>query len=576
MNISKDERRSVVRLMLSFAKWKFGTLIGTIICFVVFASTEPYLIPKIYGRVIDLLQEPHLNTVYNKILVYFLLYIGVWIFSYIAYYLGGFFYSKLIPVFEVKIRELMFNNLQRMHYDYFIQNNEGSLTRVLDIMTSNLTFAFEFLSRKMLPSTIVFIFIMVNFLSTHILIGSILLLWTVIHFSISIVFFSKIQNYSNEQTNIHTKLSAFLVDSFKNQKIKEFFNLHESSMKELDIYQQQDQKNHQKQIFIINNIKILKGFVCILFQGFLLNLLLFKLWRAGAIDMSEFIELLQMNGGVIHLVWHISEKFPEFLYNISKCSSVMHHLDDSNHKFRHHHKLKIINQKGEINIKNLSFSFAKKSIIKNFSLSIKSGSRILIMGYSGIGKSTFVDIISGLLQHYHGDVFFDGVNVKSINRDFFNEYVTFITNTGLFNNTIAYNVTLEKHYDAQKFKKITTSAGLVNLDPNEVLLSSTNNRFSDGEKQRILVARGLWNEHAKIMICDEPFKGLDIKTRRTVSDNLLKATKSKTLIVIDHSLELVNDVDLIIFFGSDQKIHTGTFKELLRQKEYKEFVQNDL
>lgn len=556
--------------MLFFSKIHFFT---SFFCFLAFWIFEPYVVPHLFGKIINLLKENGSNAL---LLHYFLIFLSGYMISNILHYIGGMVFAKYLPMIGRYTKQSMFENLQLKSFDFFLYNNEAHLSKSIDIISYNLTQCIDFLVKKFLPCFIVFLAILFKFVANHIYLGMFLVCWTFLHFAVSFYFFPIIQRLSDEENQNYNETNSFFIESFKNQKIKEFFNLHHRDSKNLMQLQEAFVRNQYNQGKSIYLAKFIKGLLCALFQGFLVNFILFKIWKAGAINTGELISLINVNGGLVHLVWHISERFPDFLYNAMRCKAVLKFLDNSDQQFRKKQKLKIIDKEGKINIDNITFSYGDRDILKNFSLIIQPRQKILILGYSGIGKSTLIDIITGLIQNYEGNVFFDGINIKSIKREFFEEYISFITNYGLIPGTVKENITFGNEASDEEVIKVMKKAELYDIDPNEIIQSSHNVRFSDGEKQRILIARGLWQENVKVVICDEPFKGLDFKTKNEISRTILHHVSNKTLIIIDHSLCVAKDVDLILFFSGNH-IVSGTFEELSKNnKEFASFIKDSL
>lgn len=535
---------------------------------------ESYVIPSIIGSAIASVQSGEENA--NRVLLYsFISYIFLSFFASALDLLSGWSFSKLSPNIISKIRELMFNNVQNNPYDYFLKRTDGEISSAMDVMSYNLSIVVDFLCSK-IPLLLVFISISINFCFTNLFMGSTIIIWVFLHVLITLHFAKKIEFLSLKETKAFNELNGVISEEIKNQKIKEFLYLHEASRNKVVEIQEKVKNFSHKSLFTAKRVNITRGVVSVLFQGIFFNLLLFFLFKRGIISTSDFIRYINMNISIGAMIWSLSDSLPDFIQSFTKCSSVLHLLDDSNHNFRSLQKSIAKKPNGEIVVSNLSFSYAQDYIIKNFSLTIPEGSNTLILGYSGIGKSTLIDIIAGLIYGYKGKILYDGVSIKKMARKFLKKHCTVITNFGLFPGTVAYNIGLEKELDFKRINHLLQKMELAYLNPDQKIHSSSNCQFSDGEKQRLLIARGLYNEDCKVVLCDEPFKGLDFQSKNIIVKELVKFCKNKTLIVVDHSLSLVPFVDKIIFFGENLKIYTGTFQELVKkEKEFALFVKNE-
>ena len=577
MQFKLENHRSIWSIIWCCISWQKWLFMASIVGFFGWWVVEPYVMPKIIGNMIQCVTENNRATIVMDLFWLLAQYTAAWIGCNLCMIAGGKTYSIFLMHVVTKVKELMFKAIHYHSYDYFIKNNDGVLSKSLDILGTNLTMIFELICARFVPASVVCIIIIIHFAMANWLMMVLMIVWMMSHVVLTLFFFKKINKFGLKDTEIHTEINKFCIDNFKNQKTKEFCNLYKLSEDQFDNLQELDRINGSKSIFAEYELQFWQGVNCLLFLGVGFNILIFLLWQVGSIPFNELLAIWWMAGAVIGCTWRITNHIPKFLGHVAKCQSVLHLLDDAKHVFRKHHKLKILHPKGMINIKSLSFKFDNELIINKFSLKIPEGSRVLILGYSGIGKSTFIDIVSGLIQNYTGNVFYDNVNIKSLDRSFLRKHMSFITNYGLFNGSIAYNISFQENPEINRIKSILKTVGLDSLDYKFMIHSSSNCSLSDGEKQRILIARGLYNNQCKILVCDEPFKGLDFKNKQMILKELLKFTQDKTLIVVDHSLALSKYVDLIVFFGMDLKIYVGTFEYLSKHnKEFKSFINHDL
>jgi ABC-type bacteriocin/lantibiotic exporter with double-glycine peptidase domain len=207
---------------------------------------------------------------------------------------------------------------------------------------------------------------------------------------------------------------------------------------------------------------------------------------------------------------------------------------------------------------NVNFSFlnTKKEIFKNFNLTIKAGEKIGIIGDNGAGKTTFVNLLSGLLEPSKGSIFADG---KSISKNIKNwqsniGYIyqsTFLMNDTIENNICFNEIKNDNHY--QKIKKIGTLLGFNKFlkklpEGLNTIVGEGGSRLSGGQRQRIGIARALYFDR-KILICDEITSSLDINVESSVI-NCLKNI-DKTVIIISHK------IDNLKFCSKIYKIHDG-------------------
>ena len=221
-------------------------------------------------------------------------------------------------------------------------------------------------------------------------------------------------------------------------------------------------------------------------------------------------------------------------------------------------KNKVENFDNEIRISNISFKYkgGEKKIFNGFNFKIKKGEIVGIKGASGVGKTTLIDIIMGLIQPDTGSIFLDNENIEDIDkRSYLNLFSYVSQNFYIFNDTIKNNIIFEddnKEFNLKNYNDSIRMSQLKNLS-NELNFSKTvlgdeGIKLSWGQYQRIAIARALYKD-PKIIILDEPTNMLDQNNSDLFFEELLKNKGEKTIIVISHDINLINKCDTQIILN---------------------------
>lgn len=227
--------------------------------------------------------------------------------------------------------------------------------------------------------------------------------------------------------------------------------------------------------------------------------------------------------------------------------------------------------KGKIELENVWFKYpdSDEYVLKNLNLSINAGENIAIVGRTGSGKTTLVQLIPRLFDTTEGNVFIDDVNIKDISLNDLRRSIGFVPQgTFLFSDTIGDNIAFG--VDEASDEQIEKAAGLAMVKENilefekkfKTMLGERGITLSGGQKQRTAIARALIKS-PRILIFDDSLSAVDTKTEDAILKNLEKELGDRTTITISHRISTIKDADKIFYLENGQIIEHGTHEELL-------------
>ncbi|BCZ48302.1 multidrug ABC transporter ATP-binding protein [Clostridium gelidum] len=237
--------------------------------------------------------------------------------------------------------------------------------------------------------------------------------------------------------------------------------------------------------------------------------------------------------------------------------------------------IEIENVKGEIEFKNVSFSYEGKEVLKDISVKLNKGKMLALVGASGGGKTTFCNLIPRFYEVDRGDILIDNSSIYDVKLDSLRENIGVVQQevflfTGTIRDNILYGKVDATEEELLKAAKMANIHEFINTLPEgyDTYIGERGVKLSGGQKQRISIAR-VFLKNPPILILDEATSALDNVTERIIQKSLEKLCAERTTIVVAHRLSTIKNADEIIVLGDAGIIEKGTHKELMeKQGEY--------
>ena len=229
---------------------------------------------------------------------------------------------------------------------------------------------------------------------------------------------------------------------------------------------------------------------------------------------------------------------------------------------------------GEIEIENVSFSYSHDSdpVLKNISISAKQGETIALVGKSGSGKSTIVNLLNRFYDDYEGRIRIDGYDIKKIKLTDLRNSISYVSqDPTLFNDTVKNNIAygLDDVTDSEVFQAAREANAyefIMNLPEGfNTIIGAKGTTLSGGEKQRVAIARALLKK-SSILIFDEATSALDNESEKEIQAAIEKASQNKTTFIIAHRLSTVENADKICVLENGKITQAGTHNELIKEE----------
>ncbi len=377
---------------------------------------------------------------------------------------------------------------------------------------------------------------------------------------------NKVREYSK---NVKTKLNIFLAESIYGVKIIKIFNRQFEKEKECEELTQEFYKSRIPTAFtegfligmmtVFENIGVAMIVWACTYHIFNIHL------EIGVIYV--FITYLKQIYEPINRIVENFETIQEAVVSINKIYDILDHkeyLED----FESGKELDKI--KGKIEFKHVWFAYKNEDwVLKDVSFTIEAGKSIALVGKTGSGKTTIINLINRFYEIQKGEILLDGVNIKDINLRYLRKKVGIVLQDPfIFAKTIRENIELNDNLSddyIEEIIRLSSADEFVDSLPNglEEMASERGNSYSAGEKQLLAFAR-IFAHDPSVFILDEATANIDTKTEALIQKSVDKLSKEKTSIFIAHRLSTIVNVDKIIVLSKGEILEQGSHQDLLQ------------
>ncbi|MCS7202453.1 MAG: ABC transporter ATP-binding protein/permease [Dictyoglomus sp.] len=476
--------------------------------------------------------------------------------------LGG---SKL----AYELRKDLFDHLQSLPFSFFDKTNTGELMSRIKEDIENIWFTFGF-------GLVFFIEQVFYFIIATIILISINWKLTLIILSLMPIVGYIAYNLEKENDNVYgeisdqgVKLNTTAQEDIAGIRVVKSFGREKY---EMDKFFEENRKNYEL------NIKQAKIFAKYFpWMDFFTNISTALAITLGGLlvigDRMSIGTLVAFSGYVSMIVWPV--RLGGWLVNmLAQCSASLKKIEklfrEKPEKIYMESPIEIKEIKGEITFKNVSFKYKNNYVLRNISFHINPGETLGIMGLTGAGKTTLVNLLGRFYEPWEGEILIDGVDIKKINLRILRENLSYVPqDVFLFSDTIKENLKLGRNVKEEKIVQVLKDTRAYNFVRNlpeylDTIVGERGLGLSGGQKQRLTIARALIKP-AKILILDDATSSLDMETELYVQKALEKY-EGITKIIITHRVSAVKNAKEIIILEKGEIVERGTHEELLRKK----------
>lgn len=522
--------------------------------------------PKSIRKVI----EPSMNMAKIKKISLFLA--CLYIVSALLSFIESIIMTSVSNNFARKLRGRISTKINKLPLKYFDKNQTGDIlsrvTNDVDTIAQSMNQSLSSLvsAVTLLLGTIIMMFI-TNWIMALTAISA-----SIIGFSLIFIVLSKSQKYFAARQKELGKLNSHIEEVYSGLLVVKAYNGKKEADTKFDEYNEKVYDANRKSQFLSGFMQPIMsfignfGYVAVCIVGALLVM-------HDAITFGVIIAFITYVRLFTSPLMQIAQAFTSLQSTAAASERVFEFLDEEEMSLETN-KTKILDKskvKGNIEFNHVSFGYDKdRTIIKDFTASVKDGQKIAIVGPTGAGKTTMVNLLMKFYEINKGDILIDKVSINDLTRENVHSLFTMVLqDTWLFNGTVKENIVYNReNISDEMVKEVCDTVGLTHFIktlPNGFdSVIGENDSVSAGQRQLLTIARGMI-ENSPFLILDEATSNVDTRTEELVQKAMDKLTEGRTSFIIAHRLSTIKNADLILVMKDGNIIETGNHDELMKK-----------
>jgi len=471
----------------------------------------------------------------------------------------------------VRLRELIFGKIQMLSIAKISKRTSGELMNRVSNDTGELS---RFITREfgdMFEQIITLFAVGILLFAYDWKLALIIILPTPIVMYINRLFWSRMHKMFHRQWTINAKASAILHDIFSGIRVVKSFGMEHRETEKYDEVTSKEKDVQIRNEKFFGKINPILSFFMGIGEFFLLYYVGSQIIDGQMTlgEMSQFSAYVSIIYGPLRWLSSFPRRLVRTMTSIVKIFEIIdEEVDVADKTDAVDHDIQ-----GYITFENVSFGYDNTStVLKNISFEIKPGEMIGIVGKSGVGKSTLINLVMRLYDVTEGSIKIDGIDIKDISQESLRSQIgVVLQETFLFSGTIYDNIAYAKpsatRDEVIRAAKVAGAHSFIMKLPNayNTKVGERGHTLSGGERQRVAIARALLHD-PRILILDEATSALDTETEKQIQDALQKLIADRTTLAIAHRLSTLRNATKIFVLDKGNLVEIGSHEELMKQK----------
>lgn len=559
----------LTKVLKSLKPYKIKIIISLLISIIIVAST--LLIPILVGNSIDVIIEKN-NVDFQTLKTNFIYILIIIFITSISQWFLNVINNDITYNIGMKFRIQTMHKIQRLPLSYLDTHRPGAI--VSTIITDVETFSDGLLLgfSQLFTSILTIVATLAIMIYYNIWIALVVFILTPVSIFISKYISSRVYNKFKEQATIRASQTAFIESMINNQKTVHAFNHQQENLTNFDEENERLTKVALKANFYSAITNPLTRFInAMVYAAVAIFGTILIIKNINHLTVGILTILLSYASQYAKPFNEISSVITEMQNAFASASRIFNLLEET--EMPDESSLKEVTLKGEVEIKNVHFSYVKeKPLIENFNIKIKQGQRIAIVGPTGCGKTTMINLLMKFYRVNEGNIYFDNIPISEINKDSLRNNIGMVLqDTWLKSGTIKENICFGKldatDEEIEQAIKLAHCKSFIKQLPNGINteINEDGGMLSQGQKQLLCIAR-LMLVKPPILILDEATSNIDTRTEIKIQEAFNVLMKNKTSFIVAHRLSTIKNADIIIVMKDGHILETGNHHELINKQ----------
>ena len=464
---------------------------------------------------------------------------------------------------------VLYKRVYQNDTDFFVSRPAGQVTSQIGTVGNNLNkMTLEFYT-NVIKLSLGMLVLSVGVLFQNVWIALMIAIAAVVRTGWRFIWQRKINTEIKKMQDINAKISGVRTDSLGNAMTAKLFGNVEYENKYI-WNQQEEQIRLEHKIGFLRRVQDRPALAMWFAISFLLILMCWYFIKDGTMALADGMFVFVAGRSIARAFDSLIEVLVEYSENKAKSVHAYKDIIQPCSILDAAHAKNLRNVAGQIEFNNVSFDYGKQDVIKRFSLSVNPREKIGVVGLSGAGKTTLVNLMLRAYDVKSGAIKIDGVDIRDIRQDSLHKHISFVPQEAvLFNRSLMDNIRYARPNATKQdvinaAKKANIHEFIVALpDGYNTLVGNRGIKLSGGQRQRIAIARAILKD-SPILILDEATSALDSENEVLIQKSLKNVMRGKTTIAIAHRLSTLRNMDRIIVLDKGRIIESGTHTQLLR------------